>query len=70
MYVNSSFTERKQEWCVYVNSSFSERKQEWCVCVHSSFSEAGYRENKLDTGKDRTNLRMRRSLKIRTGCQI
>ena len=65
--MNSSFTERKQEWCVYVNSSFSERKQEWCVCVHSSFSEAGYREKKLDTGKDRTKLRMRRSLKIRTG---
>ena len=43
------------------------------VCVwqfyQDSFTETGYRKNKLDTGKNRMNQRMRRSQKIRTYCQ-
>jgi hypothetical protein len=34
-----------------------------------NFTETGYRENKLDTGKDRASQRMSRSQKIRTDCQ-
>jgi hypothetical protein len=45
-------------WCVCV-----------CVCVYNSFIETGYRENKLETGEDRTSQRMRRSQNIRTYCQ-
>ena len=30
-----------------------------------SFTETGYRENKIDTGKDRMSKRMRRSQKIK-----
>ena len=40
------------------------------VYVQQIFTETGCGENKLDTGEDRTNQRMRRSQKIRTDCQM
>lgn len=54
---------------------FREREKEGggVVCAWQfywdSFMQPGYKENKLDTGEDRTSQRMGRSHKIRTYCQ-